>query len=121
MTSSSVSAGDVVLIIDAPFTNRLGYKPRPALVVSGNLFNQTNPDVFLVPISSTIRYRLLTQIIVDEKEPYFQQTGLKQTSAIKCGAAFAYSQSQIRRKLGNIPHEVLTQVRNILIDIISKD
>lgn len=113
--------GDIVLIPDAPYTNRLAVKARPCLVISGQQFNQSGPDVILVPISSSVRYEDPKQIVLESSDGSFAGTGLKETSAIKCGAVFAYSKSQFRRKLGFVEKRVLEQVRKKLVDILTLD
>jgi len=117
----SFASGDIVLIPDAPYTNRLDVKARPCLVISGSQFNKINPDVILAPISSNIRFEDPKQVIIQTDNPVFTQTGLKYSSAIKCGAIFAYTKNQIRRKLGTVPVEVLNEVRKIIVDILTTD
>jgi mRNA-degrading endonuclease toxin of MazEF toxin-antitoxin module len=114
-------AGDIVLIPDAPFTNRLAVKPRPCLVISGQQFNQSGPDVILAPLTSNVRHGDPKQVVIESSKASFVDTGLKQTSAIKCGAIFAYSQTQIRRKLGFIQQQTLNYVRKKVIDILTTD
>lgn len=113
--------GDIVLIPDAPYTNRLAVKARPCLVISGLRFNQSGPDVVLAPISSKVRYGDTKQIVIEVSDNHFADTGLRQTSAIKCGAIFTYNQAQVRRKLGSIHQKILDQVRKNVIDILTID
>jgi len=113
--------GDIVLILDAPYTNRLAVKARPCLVISGLQFNQSGPDVILVPISSNVRYGDPKQVVLESSDSSFLDTGLKQRSAIKCAAIFAYSTTQVRRKLGFVEKPVLEQVRKKVIDILTID
>jgi mRNA-degrading endonuclease toxin of MazEF toxin-antitoxin module len=117
----SFAAGEIVLIPDAPFTSYLSAKARPCLVVSGNQFNNSGPDVILAPISSVIRPTDPKQIVVDSGHSDFLRTGLKQTSAVKCGAIFAYSSAQIRRRLGTMPPDILSQVRSLILGILTHD
>ncbi len=117
----SLLPGDVVVIPDAPYTNRLAVKARPCLVISGLQFNQSGPDIILVPISANVRYEDPKQMVIESGDPSFLDTGLKQRSAIKCGAIFAYSKTQVRRKLGFVEKRVLEQVRKKVIDILTND
>lgn len=117
----SLLPGDIVLIPDAPYTNRLAIKPRPCLVISGLQFNQDSPDIILAPISSNVRYGDTKQIVIENRDTSFADSGLKQTSAVKCGAIFAYSKAQVRRKLGFVPKQILKQVREKVIEILTVD
>lgn len=117
----SFRSGDIVLIPDAPYTNRLDVKARPCLVISGSQFNNISPDIILAPISSNIRYQDPKQVVIQSDSPDFPQTGLKHSSAVKCGAIFAYSKAQVRRKLGSVQQQILEQVREKVIDILTID
>lgn len=50
----SYKQGDV-LLVPFPFTDQSGQKQRPAVVVSGNAYNQVHPDLIMAPITSQIR------------------------------------------------------------------
>ncbi len=119
MSRATFLSGDIVLIHDAPFTNRLAVKARPVIVVSGSQFNRSSPDVIVAPISSNIRYNDPMQVVIENADPYFPRTGLKQSSAVKCGAIFAYSQVHIARKLGVAHPNILKKVREKIIDILT--
>ncbi|MBW7989169.1 MAG: type II toxin-antitoxin system PemK/MazF family toxin [Planctomycetes bacterium] len=117
----SFMPGDIVLISHAPYTNRLSAKARPCLVISGFQFNENGPDLFLAPISSVIRYGDTKQVVIESSDASFADTGLRVRSAIKCGAIFAYSKSQVCRKLGLVQSQILEQVTNKVIDILTTD
>jgi len=121
MSSGDLLPGEIVLIPYAPFTNYLAVKARPCLVISGLQFNQSGPDVILAPISSNVRYGDTKQIVIESRDASFTDTGLKQTSAVKCGAIFAYSKAQARRKLGFVQQQILKQVREKVIEILTVD
>jgi mRNA-degrading endonuclease toxin of MazEF toxin-antitoxin module len=121
MNSDGLFPGEIVLIPYAPFTNYSATKPRPCLVISGQQFNQSGSDVILAPISSNVRYGDPKQVVLESSDPSFVDTGLKQTSAVKCGAIFAYSKAQVRRKLGFVQQQILEQVREKVVDILTTD
>lgn len=117
----SLLPGDIVLIPDAPYTNRLAVKARPCLVISGLQFNKSGPDVILAPLSSNVRIGDPKQIVIESSDTSFVDTGLKQTSAVKCGAIFAYSKSHVRRRLGLVQQQILKKVRGKVKDILTID
>jgi mRNA-degrading endonuclease toxin of MazEF toxin-antitoxin module len=45
-----------VVVVNVPFSDHSGVKPRPALVVSAESFHRGLPDVIVCPISSQPRY-----------------------------------------------------------------
>ena len=97
--------GDVVLVA-FPFTDLTTTKMRPALVVSSDVFNQENPDVIVVAITSRIpkrssgKHNLLSSH--DQK-----LAGLPKPSLIKLGKIVTLDKRLIRRKLGRIPDPTL--------------
>jgi len=121
MNGAEFSPGEIVLIKHIPLDDPSAVKARPALVVSGSAFNRGNLDVIIVALSSVVRLGDTKQIIIQETDSCFPQTGLKMTSAVKCGAIFAYPKSQIHRRLGVVPMEILQRVRSLLITFLTGD
>jgi mRNA-degrading endonuclease toxin of MazEF toxin-antitoxin module len=121
MSCPEFSPGEIVLIRHTPLDDPSAAKARPALVVSSSTFNRGNLDVIIVAISSVVRVGDPKQIVIYETDLCFPQTGLKMTSAVKCGAVFAYPKSQIRRRLGAAPKEILEQVRALLVKFLTDD
>ena len=46
--------GDVILV-HFPFTNQVGAKQRPAVVVSAKAYNEAKPDLIMMAITSQLR------------------------------------------------------------------
>jgi len=113
--------GDIILVEHRPTNDPTHWKSRPALIISGSIFHQASLDVIIAPISSNIRLNNPWQVVINETSSFFASAQLKVTSAIQCSSILAYPKCQIRKRLGSLPVEVLSQVRNIIIDIINKD
>lgn len=113
------SPGDLVLLEHIPHDNPLDRKIRPALVLSKSNFNQSSLDVIVATITSQIRHGDPYQIILDANAPHFKKTGLKCTSAIKCSQIFSFPKTCIKRKLGHLDNDILSQITNIIISIFS--
>ncbi len=56
MPSTTIYKHGQVVVVNVPFSNQSGAKPRPALVVSTEGFHRKLPDVIVCPISSQSRY-----------------------------------------------------------------
>lgn len=121
MNGRDFSPGDIVLIVHRPLDDPSAEKLRPALVVSNHAFNRANVDIIVVAISSVVRLGDPRQIVIQDTDRCFPQTGLKVTSAIKCTAIFAYPKSQIRRRLGTLPRTTVSQVRTLLVGFLTGD
>jgi mRNA interferase MazF len=71
--------GEVVLVA-FPFTNQLGRKQRPAVVVSSAAYQQARPDVILIGITSQVPSAPgVGEVVLSD----WQGAGLLKPSAIK--------------------------------------
>jgi len=101
--------GNIVLV-SFPFSDLQSSKVRPALVLAVK-----GADVIILGIFSKVpEYIRNSWIIIDELHPAFKQSGLKKTSAIKTEKIAVIHQSLTRKKLGDIPPELLHQVKQTL-------
>jgi mRNA-degrading endonuclease toxin of MazEF toxin-antitoxin module len=121
MNVADFSPGDIVLIEHRPLDDPSTVKARPAIVISSSAFNKGNLDVIVAAISSVIRHGDPKQVVIQNDDAEFALTGLKVTSAIKCGSLFAYPKSHIRRRLGRAPQDVLVQTRKLMIEFLTDD
>lgn len=108
--------GDVVLI-GFPFTDLSGTKQRPALVISLDWYNENKDDIILAAITSNVPVK------VEEDEyllsPIDQKSaGLPKRSIIKLGKLVTIDQRLVRKKLGHIPVDTQSFIRNSIHKII---
>jgi len=97
-----------IVLIPFPFTNLTASKFRPALV----LF-EGEKDVVVAFISSRVpREPAPTDIIVDESNPEFEQTGLKMASVIKLDKVATISKDLILGEIGEIGVQLRKEVNN---------
>lgn len=95
-----MNCGDIVTV-NFPFTDHSGGKIRPALIVSVDEFN-AGADVVFVPISSAPKSDPYV-FIIEDAAPYFPQTGLRRTSAVKWTKPMTVARSVVYAKLGTLP------------------
>jgi mRNA interferase MazF len=104
-----VARGQIVLV-DFPFSDGLGSKVRPAIVVQNDLLNQRIDDTILAAISRSTHRASATQVLVDLATPEGQATGLRQNSMIQCENLLTYDQNLIITSIGQLPAALLMQV-----------
>jgi len=94
---SDLQFSDVVLVA-FPFTDQLGTKHRPAVVVSSSLYQRSRPDVILMAVTSSAgRHGRFGDVPVAE----WVGAGLLKPSTIK--PVFAtVERSLVRRRLGKL-------------------
>jgi len=56
MPSTTTYKRGHVIVVNVPFSNQTGIKPRPALVITTDAFHRELPDLIVCPISSQPRY-----------------------------------------------------------------
>jgi mRNA interferase MazF len=89
--------GDVVLV-PFPFTNQLGIKQRPAVVVSTAQYQTKRADIVLMPVSSQVRQPLsFGELLVQD----WQAANLLKLSLIKPSFG-TFEQSLIIKSLGTL-------------------
>ena len=94
---TSYRFGDVVLV-PFPFSDGVGIKKRPAVVVSPLAYQQARPDAILMAITSRLRDPLgYGEALIDD----WQAAGLLKPSLLK-PLLFTLEQSGIVRRLGTL-------------------
>jgi mRNA interferase MazF len=92
----NLSQGDIV-IIPFPFSNLSNSKPRPAIVISNKLVNETS-DVILAQISSIVRNDKFSFVLKNTD----LTTSLKTDSEIRCNKFFTAEKSIIQKKISSL-------------------
>ncbi len=98
--------GDVVVVA---MSGDYG-KPRPALVVQADLFNQTHASVTLVPVTSTIIDAPLFRITVAPS----QSNRLRALSQLMIDKVTTVARARIGATIGRVEDDVLLQVSRAL-------
>lgn len=107
MSTTTYDFGDVVLI-QFPFTNLVGSKKRPAIVVSSNSYNISQPDIVLMAVTSQLH---ATVSIGEFWITDWQAAGLIKPSAAK-PVFFTFEQSLVLKTLGKLQSSDLSAIRN---------
>ncbi len=101
--------GDVV-ILPFPFvtTNGTIQKARPALVISDHSIRRRFDDLILVGITSQrINDVIETEFLIEENAEYFEQSGLKKSSVVRCEYLMTVPKRLVSRKLGELPENIM--------------
>ena len=110
-----VRRGDVVLV-DYPFSDRTGSKVRPCLIVQADRNNQRLDDTIVVTITSRIQRAAAepTEMLIAVTTPAGQQSGLLFDSAVQCQNILTVDRTFVRRRIGNLPPDLMRQVNDCL-------
>lgn len=85
-------------------------KPRPALIVQSDLFNETHPTLTLLPLTSEIRSAPQFRITV-EPSPI---NGLRLVSQIMIDKPMTYRRDKVREPFGRMDDDTMTRVGRAL-------
>ena len=108
VTETMFDPGETLLAI-YPFTDHSSQKLRPILVVSRKEFNQ-GTDFVSVPLSSQVRSSDRFAIVLRDSEPWFAQTGLRLSSAVKWTKPMTLTAVVVQRRLGKLPDDVFAEI-----------
>jgi len=106
---ANYTLGEIVLV-KFPFTNNLGFKKRPALIIK----DTNDGDVIVCRITS----KLYTSSY-DIELKNWSQNGLQLPSVIRVHKMASLEKNMIDRKLGEVDNNVKTQVINIIQTLLS--
>jgi len=85
-------------------------KPRPALVVQADLFNETHASITVLPVSSTIVHAPLFRITV-EPSP---ENGLRKVSQIMADKVISVRRDRVGKAIGHLPDDTMIRVARAL-------
>ena len=113
MASTTTYRQRQVVVVEVPFSNHSGAKPRPALIVSTEEFHHSLPDVMACPISSQPRYyRRPGQGDCPIRE--WQAVGLRHPSTVRVSKLLPVDKRIIRRVLGRLSRQDFARVEAVL-------
>lgn len=98
-----------VVVVNVPFSDRSGIKPRPALVVSAETFHRVLPDVTVCPISSQPRFYSRPGP-GDCPLQNWRSIGLRYPSTVRISKILAVDKQIVKRALGSLSAPDLAQV-----------
>ena len=98
-----------VIVVNVPFSDRSGVKPRPALVVSPEGFHRNLPAVIACPVSSQSRYyRRPGPGDCPLRE--WRTVGLRHPSTVRISKLLAVDKQIVKRILGRLSQRDLARV-----------
>ena len=99
-----------VWLVRFPFTDLTTTKLRPALVIATH-----GEDIIVMGIFSRVPPSLrATWVLVDGQSATFGQTGLKKSSILKAEKIAVIHESIFRRRLGNLPPDLMSSAHAAL-------
>jgi mRNA-degrading endonuclease toxin of MazEF toxin-antitoxin module len=104
-----------VVVVNVPFSNHSGVKPRPALVISADAFHRALPDLIVCPISSQPRYYRrpgLGDIPIRE----WRAVGFRHPSTVRISKVLAVDKQIIKTSLGSLSSQDLARIETSLRD-----
>jgi mRNA-degrading endonuclease toxin of MazEF toxin-antitoxin module len=97
------------VVVNVPFSDHAGLKPRPALVVSPLTFHRRLPDLIVCPISSQPRYYRRPGA-GDCPLQDWHDVGLRHPSTVRVSKVLSVDKQIIKRTLGRVSQSDLQRV-----------
>lgn len=112
-TTTGFEFGDLVLV-SFPFSDQLGNKKRPAVVVSSDAYNRKRLDVILMAVTSQVRRAPgFGDVVIRD----WEGAGLLKPSAVK-PVMFTAEKQVVLKRLGHLKFEDQQAVRKVISTII---
>lgn len=99
-----------IILVSYPFSDHTSAKLRPALVVSGDRFNE-GEDFVALPLSSRINKDDEFGYSIFDTDSFFRDTGLRCSSSVKWTKPMTISKVVVKRRLGEVPDAVLREIQ----------
>jgi mRNA interferase MazF len=85
-------------------------KPRPAVIVQSDLFNETHPSVSVLPLTSTIIDAPLLRLTIDPG----RANGLRRVSQVMVDKVLTLPRDKIGDTIGRLDEDVMIRVTRAL-------
>lgn len=85
-------------------------KPRPALIIQSDLFNETHASVTVVPVTSTLVDAPIFRLTVDPSPT----NGLRSLSQLMIDKVTTVSRTRIAQSIGRLEEDLLLRVNRAL-------
>lgn len=85
-------------------------KPRPAVIVQSDLFNETHPSITLLPLTSTIIDAPLLRLTIDPG----RANGLSRVSQVMVDKLLTLPRDKIGDTIGRLEEDVMIRVTRAL-------
>lgn len=109
MPSTTTYRRGQVVVVNVPYSDQSGAKPRPALVVSAEGFHRNLPDLIVCPVSSQPKYYERPGP-GDRPLRHWQAVGLRHPSTVRVSNIVAVDKRIVTRVLGSIEAKDLAAV-----------
>ena len=107
--------GDVILV-DFPFSDAVGSKVRPALIVQADELNRRLDDTILALITSSRACFTgsATQLPIDASTPDGRESGLRLSSVVQCENLVTVDKSFVIHVIGRLSSGAMRQIDDCL-------
>lgn len=109
MPSTTTFRRGQVIVVNVPFSDASGAKPRPALVVSPETFHRHLPDLLVCPISSQPRFHRRPGV-GDHPLQHWRAAGLRHPSTVRVSKFLSVDKQIIKRVVGTLSREDVVRV-----------
>ncbi len=113
MNYSSFDAGEIVLV-DFRFSDQIGHKLRPAMVITPTEYNAKTPDIIVLKITSTERQKAFE---IGLNQPDLESGILKKESVIRTDCPLVIEKQLVREKIAKITKIKLEEVKKQMTEL----
>lgn len=111
-----VSQRDLILL-SYPFSDLEAAKVRPSIVISNDAYNREFQDMIVVPLTTNLGFRKYVVTLTTDK---LEKGYLIKESKIKVDRVLSVKQVLVRKVIGKVKKEVLTEITKALLELVKQ-
>jgi len=105
-----------IVLIPFFFSDLKQTKTRPAIIISKNIYNETNQDIIVMPLTTNLR-KLEYNIQIDNED--LEKGFLIKQSEIRVDKIYSINQNLIIMKIGIVNQEIIEKLIKNLITLLT--
>ena len=117
MSGPNIKRGDI-LLVTFPFSDLTSRQVRPALVLSNDRHNTTDPDLVCLMITSQARKARSGDFVLHKADPDFGQAGLRYDSVFRVSRLASLDATLAQKRLGTASDRILNKVGRKLGELL---
>jgi len=118
VSARKIRRGDV-LLVKFPFSDLSSIAVRPAVVLSNDKHNASDPDLVCLMITSQAHKARPDDFVLRQEDADFSRSGLRSDSVFRTSRLAALDARLVQRRLGTASERILTEVCGRLVRLLN--
>ena len=104
-----------IILLSYPFSDLLGKKVRPAIIISNDEYNKKFEDIVAVPLTTNLKLRDYAFLLTNKD---LESGRLIKDSNVKVDRIFSVEKKLVRLVIGKVKKDIHKKIIEILMSIV---